>query len=61
MNTEQRQTKQSHKKYVWFGAQKAPPRVKSEASEILTVTNILVFSLEIATRKYSSFHNKAAD
>lgn len=59
MNTEQRQTKQSIKKYVWFGAQKAPPHVKSEAREILTITNILVFSMEIATRKYSSFHKAA--
>lgn len=38
---------------------KAPPHVKLEVREILTITNILVFPMEIATRKYSTFHSKA--
>lgn len=38
---------------------KAPPHVKSEVREILTITNILVFPMEIATRKCSTFHSKA--
>lgn len=60
MKTDQRETKQGYNKCVRFGAQKAPHHVISEAREILTITNILVFSMEIATGKYSSFNNKVA-